>query len=67
MDKTYQKVEKYLKEIFPKKALIRYSQITDENAEFYGFNGMKILVVEKNSEIFYQLITESNPLSVELK
>jgi hypothetical protein len=59
MDKIYKKVEEYLRKQFPKKKLIRYAKITDKNAELYGTMSLPIKIVEKNNEVFYQVMFNS--------
>lgn len=52
----YEKIESYLRENFPGKRLIRYIKLKDKKAEIWGKYGIKILVVEKGQEVFYQPI-----------
>jgi len=56
MNKTYEKIEKYLRKNFPGKQLQRYQKLIGKT-EIYGFNGLQIKVTTTNEHIFYQLVT----------
>lgn len=62
MNKTYEKIENYLRKNFPGKRLTRYQKLIGKT-ELYGFNGIQIKVSIKTNDIFYQIITLKEQLS----
>lgn len=62
MNKTYEKIEKYLQKNFPGKTLIKYQKLIGKT-ELYGFSGLQIKTVEKGTHLFYQVVTLKEQLS----
>lgn len=60
MDKIQKKVEKYLKEEFPKKKLLKSVSIFKGEVEIYGIDSIQILVLEQPEYVIYQIVKFKN-------
>lgn len=54
MEKTYKKIEEYLKKNFPKRKIVRNDNL-NKGTDFWGFDSMIIMVLDNGSQAEYKL------------